>query len=181
MKRPASKSAMIMGMAPGLQFAALPWRQGEELEILLVTSRESRRWVIPKGWPIKGRKPHLAAAREALEEAGVTGRVTKKPRGSYGYVKRLKNGAPLECRVQVFPLKVERQRKRWPEQHERSAQWFAASEAAAAVDEPELKALIDDFARSIAPLTRKTTSPDASTAEPAQQEVDLEAQPLERR
>jgi 8-oxo-dGTP pyrophosphatase MutT (NUDIX family) len=148
MKRPASKSAMVMGVAPGLQFGALPWRQHKGLEVLLVTSRESRRWVIPKGWPIKGRKPHMSAAREALEEAGVTGRIGKKALGSYGYVKRLKNGAPLECRVQVFPLKVERQRKRWPEQHERALRWFAASEAATAVAEPELQKLIGDFAQA---------------------------------
>jgi 8-oxo-dGTP pyrophosphatase MutT (NUDIX family) len=149
MKRPASKSAMVMGMAPGLQFAALPWRKaGDGLEVLLVTSRESKRWVIPKGWPMKGRKAHLAAAREALEEAGVTGRIARKPAGSYGYLKRLKNGAPLECRVQVFPLKVERQRKSWPERHEREARWFPAGEAAEAVDEPELRALIAAFGAS---------------------------------
>jgi 8-oxo-dGTP pyrophosphatase MutT (NUDIX family) len=136
----------VMGMAPGLQFAALPWRQGDGLEVLLVTSRESRRWVIPKGWPMKGRKPHLTAAREALEEAGVSGRIGKQPLGSYGYIKRLKNGAPLECRVEVFPLKVERQRKHWPEQHERAARWFAVGEAASAVDEPELQNLIEAFA-----------------------------------
>ena len=149
MKRPGRKSAMIMGMTPGLQFAALPWRQTDGLEVLLVTSRESRRWVIPKGWPMKGRKPHLAAAREALEEAGVAGRIAKRPVGSYGYLKRLKNGAPLECRVEVFPLKVQRQRKRWPEQHERTFRWFPAAEAAAAVDEPELQQLIGDFAQTL--------------------------------
>jgi 8-oxo-dGTP pyrophosphatase MutT (NUDIX family) len=139
---------MVLGVAQGLQFGALPWRQRKGLEVLLVTSRESRRWVIPKGWPIKGRKPHMSAAREALEEAGVTGRIGKKALGSYGYVKRLKNGAPLECRVQVFPLKVERQRKRWREQHERALRWFAACEAATAVAEPELQKLIGDFAQA---------------------------------
>ena len=145
---------MVMGMAPGLQFAALPWRQAQGLQILLLTSRESRRWVIPKGWPMKGRKPHLAAAREALEEAGVTGRIARKPLGSYGYVKRLKNGAPLECRVEVFPLKVERQRKSWPERHERALRWFPAAEAAEAVDEPELRKLIAAFVEAVGePIT----------------------------
>ena len=149
MKRPASKSAMVMGMAPGLQFAALPWRRsGDGLEVLLVTSRDSRRWVIPKGWPMKGRKPHAAAAREALEEAGVIGRIAKKSIGSYQYVKRLKNGAPLLCTVDVFPMMVERQRDRWREQDQRTLQWFPAEEAAVAVEEPELQALIDEFAWS---------------------------------
>jgi 8-oxo-dGTP pyrophosphatase MutT (NUDIX family) len=163
MKRPARKSAMVMGRAPGLQFAALPWRQAEGLEVLLVTSRETQRWVIPKGWPMKGRKPHLSAAREALEEAGVTGRISKRPVGSYGYVKRLKNGAPLECRVEVFPLKVQRQRKSWPERHERASRWFAAAEAAQAVDEPELQKLIGDFAEAVGAQAAKLT-PEAAPA-----------------
>jgi 8-oxo-dGTP pyrophosphatase MutT (NUDIX family) len=167
MKRPASESAMAMGVAPGLQFGALPWRRGKGLEVLLVTSRESRRWVIPKGWPIKGRKPHTWAAREALEEAGVTGRIGKKALGSYGYVKRLKNGAPLECRVQVFPLRVERQRKRWPEQRERAFRWFAASEAATAVAEPELRRLIEDFAGSPSASARKESAPSRIEPDPA--------------
>ena len=112
----------------------------------MVTSRETRRWVIPKGWPMKGRKPRLAAAREAFEEAGVVGRIDKTPLGAYHYVKQLKNGAQLMCRVEVFPMKVQRQRKRWPEQHQRTAHWFSAQEAAEAVHEPELQALIEAFA-----------------------------------
>jgi 8-oxo-dGTP pyrophosphatase MutT (NUDIX family) len=132
--------------APGRQYAALPYRYLHSLEILLISSRETRRWVIPKGWPMKGRKPHAVAAREALEEAGVVGRIGKRPVGSYQYVKRLKNGAPLLCTVEVFPMMVERQRDRWREQDQRTARWFPAEEAAAAVEEPELQALIDEFA-----------------------------------
>jgi 8-oxo-dGTP pyrophosphatase MutT (NUDIX family) len=132
---------------PGLQYAALPYRVAEEIEILLVTSRETQRWVIPKGWPMKAKKPHAAAAREALEEAGVSGKIAKTPFGAYRYVKRLKNGAPLVCSVDVFPLQVVRQRKRWPEQHQRTAHWFTVAEAAESVDEPELQALIARFGR----------------------------------
>jgi 8-oxo-dGTP pyrophosphatase MutT (NUDIX family) len=178
MKRPASKSTMVLGKAPGLQFAALPWRKaGDGLEVLLVTSRESRRWVIPKGWPMKGRKAHLAAAREALEEAGVTGRIARKSAGSYGYIKRLKNGAPLECRVHVFPLKVERQRKRWPEQHQRETRWFTVRDAADAVNEPELRALIAGLASAVGspdsgpskpePTDAPLASPDNMSADPS--------------
>jgi 8-oxo-dGTP pyrophosphatase MutT (NUDIX family) len=142
-KRPG-KPARLNG-GPGRQYAALPFRYHHSLEILLISSRETRRWVIPKGWPMKGRKPHAAAATEALQEAGVEGIIAKRSIGFYQYVKRLKNGAPLLCTVEVFPMMVARQRARWPEQHERTVQWFPAEEAAIAVQEPELRALIDAF------------------------------------
>ena len=146
MKKPRAKSAGLPGSEPGLQYAALPWRRGlDGLEILLVTSRETLRWVIPKGWPMKGRKPHATAATEALEEAGVVGRIGKSSVGDYHYVKRLKNGAPRLCRVEVFPLKVEHQRKRWQEQGQRIVHWFPVMDAAALVDEPELRQMIEAF------------------------------------
>lgn len=132
--------------ATATQYAALPYRLTNQLEILLVTSRETRRWVIPKGWPMKGKKPHAAAAREALEEAGVTGRIGKSALGVYPYVKRLKNGAPAPCDVRVFPLEVLQERERWPEMGQRERRWFTVEGAAAAVDEPELAELILDFA-----------------------------------
>jgi 8-oxo-dGTP pyrophosphatase MutT (NUDIX family) len=144
MKQPGKKHVLNAG--PGRQYAALPFRYLDSLEILLISSRETRRWVIPKGWPMKGRKPHAVAAREALEEAGVVGRIGKRPLGSYQYVKRLKNGAPLLCTVDVFPMMVKRQRDRWREQDQRTLQWFAAEEAATVVEEPELQSLIDEFA-----------------------------------
>jgi 8-oxo-dGTP pyrophosphatase MutT (NUDIX family) len=129
-----------------VQYAALPFRPGVEgVEILLVTSRETQRWVIPKGWPMRGRKPHATAAREAFEEAGVVGLVGRNAIGAYRYVKLLRNGAPLVCEVDVFPLLVERQRKHWREQHQRTAHWFNVEEAAEAVREPELQALIARF------------------------------------
>jgi 8-oxo-dGTP pyrophosphatase MutT (NUDIX family) len=140
------KKTHIRGGQPGLQYAALPFRYLHSLEILLISSRETHRWVIPKGWPMKGRKPHAAAAREALEEAGVVGRIAKRPLGSYHYIKRLKNGAPLQCTVDVFPMMVSHQQRRWREQDQRTVRWFSAEEAAMAVEEPELQALIDDFA-----------------------------------
>jgi 8-oxo-dGTP pyrophosphatase MutT (NUDIX family) len=130
---------------PRAQYAALPWRRAATLEILLVSSRETRRWVLPKGWPMKGRKPHAAAAREALEEAGIIGKIAKAPIGSYHYVKRMKNGAAQPCEVKVFPFEVERERKSWPEKHERIRKWFAVADAADAVHEPELRDVILEF------------------------------------
>ena len=145
MKSPARQSAPKQ---VGQQYAALPYRWVDgALEILLLTSRETHRWVIPKGWPMAGKKPHAAAAQEALEEAGVIGKIAKTPVGAYTYVKRLKNGAGLVCKVDVFPLAVARQLKRWPEQAQRTAHWFTPHEAAEAVNEPELDDLIEAFGR----------------------------------
>ena len=159
----------------GRQYAALPFRHGDGLEILLISSRETRRWVIPKGWPMRGRKPYAVAEREAWEEAGVKGRIARRPLGLYRYVKRLSNGAPLQCAVRVYPMLVERQRGRWPEQDQRTVQWFPADEAALAVDEPELKSLIAQFTRDAgaeagesqpAATPSEVTPPDPPSATP---------------
>ena len=125
------------------QYAALPYRKGPDgVEVMLVTSRETRRWIIPKGWPLKRRKPHAAAEREAYEEAGVVGEIAKQAIGSYSYDKRLKVGAAVTCQVDVFPLEVRKQLKKWPEQAQRDGRWFKPDEAARAVQEPELGDLI---------------------------------------
>jgi 8-oxo-dGTP pyrophosphatase MutT (NUDIX family) len=134
---------------PRQQYAALPYRgSGKRMRILLISSRETRRWVIPKGWPMKKREPPDAAAREALEEAGVEGDVERIAFGAYTYVKRLAEGEEVLCVVDVFPLRVTEEGEQWPEQDERTRRWFAPEDAAAAVDEPELKALIRRFAES---------------------------------
>jgi 8-oxo-dGTP pyrophosphatase MutT (NUDIX family) len=113
---------------------------------LLVTSRETKRWIIPKGWPIKGLKPSKAAAREAYEEAGVRGRVAGRALGQYRYEKRLDDrNATVPCEVMVFPMVVKRQLKDWPECKERSTQWFSAADAAAAVEDAGLRDLILQF------------------------------------
>ena len=108
-------------IAKRVQYGALPYRvnSGSRAEIMLVTSRDTRRWIIPKGWPKKGKSPHHSAAREAFEEAGVVGAVGRRSVGSFSYEKRLKDGAMVECEVRVFPLQVKRQSKEWPEMQER--------------------------------------------------------------
>jgi 8-oxo-dGTP pyrophosphatase MutT (NUDIX family) len=136
------------GLEPRTQYAALPWRMTGSVEIMVVTSRETRRWVIPKGWPMKGRKPYVAAAIEAEQEAGLVGKLEKKALGSYHYVKRMKNGAALLCRVDVFPMRVVKQRKNWPEKHQRMTQWLHYLEAAEEVAEEELKEIILAFGAS---------------------------------
>lgn len=104
-----------------VQYAALPYRRSGDsrTQVMLVTSRESGRWVIPKGWPKKRKTPSATAASEAQEEAGVVGKVGRDSIGSYSYKKRLKSGAVVACVVRVFPLKVKRQQKSWPERGER--------------------------------------------------------------
>ena len=131
------------------QVAALPVRLGSAgLELMLITSRETGRWLVPKGWPMKGIKDFKAAAREALEEAGVRGRIAKHPLGAYTYQKRLPSGT-LPCRVMVYRLDVETELDVWREQGQRIRHWFSPSEAASLVSEPGLSAIIQKVVMSV--------------------------------
>src|SRR5258705_7844831 len=113
-----------------IQFAALPYRRtdGSHTEVMLVTSRDTQRWVIPKGWPQIGKAPCDTAAREAFEEAGVLGAVERRSVGSFRYKKRLKKGRVAVCDVHVFPLNVARQGQRWPEKNQREIKWVSVKE-----------------------------------------------------
>jgi 8-oxo-dGTP pyrophosphatase MutT (NUDIX family) len=92
---------------------------------MLLTSRETRRWVIPKGWPMPGRKPCQVAKQEAFEEAGLIGKlVSKEPVGSYHYTKILPSNQQLLIEVLVFLLQVEYQLEDWPEKSQRETRWF---------------------------------------------------------
>ena len=105
-------------LAVRMQYGVLPYRfsQDAALEILLVTTRGTRRWIVPKGWPIKGLSPIKSAAREAFEEAGVTGRTGAKPIGVFAYDKLLDEaGGTTACEVKIYPLLVRRQSHVWPE------------------------------------------------------------------
>lgn len=131
---------------PRTQYAALPWRLRDgALEILLITSRETRRWVIPKGWPMKDRDAADAAAQEAFEEAGVVGLASHRALGVYHYDKRLRSGRMQHVRVMVFALEVTEERDIWPEMIERDRRWTSPADAAGLVDEPELKTLLAAF------------------------------------
>lgn len=125
------------------QVAALPVRKGEDglLEVLLVTSRETGRWVIPKGWPSKRLSDRDAAAREARQEAGVIGSMKSRPIGTYRYRKVQPEGTRL-LDVTVYLLKVEREKRSWPEKDQRQRSWFKADAAARRVREPSLQKLI---------------------------------------
>ena len=133
----------------GIQYAALPYRlEGRQVRILLATSRSTRRWVIPKGWPMNGLKPQDAAAVEAAEEAGLIGRPEDKPLGSYRYLKRLKGEKAVAVQVIVFAFLVEAQVESWKEQNERTLEWFGYRRAATLVAEPSLRRIIRDFGRA---------------------------------
>ena len=146
-KKIAEEKADLVDRTPApQQFAALCHRaRGKKIEVLLITSRGTGRWILPKGWAIKNLSKSGSAAREAREEAGVIGEIRKKPVGSYEYCKLLDSGLSLQCTVQVYPLEVERLEDNYLEKDERERHWFSRKKAAALVDEPELRSLIRAF------------------------------------
>ena len=139
------------------QVAALPYRTDDDgkVSVLLITSRETRRWVLPKGNRIRGLPNHEAAAHEAFEEAGVSGIACPTPLGQYSYWKRRRDGQLKRATVSLFPLAVTAQAEEWPEQDERELQWFDLAQAAAAVDEPDLGRLIAEFRAPRRPTGRR--------------------------
>lgn len=149
---------MSRGKASHIQCAALPYRRlaGSVIEVMLITSRDTGRWVIPKGWREDGLAAQASAEREAREEGGLVGRVGEPAIGHYRYRKRLSDGSSVTCWVEVFALEVERQLKSWPERKERQTRWFMLRDAATAVAEPELAALIRNLPRL---LTSEAQSP----------------------
>lgn len=126
------------------QMAALPLRQSDsgDWRILMITSRDTGRWVLPKGWPMKGKNLRQAAEQEALEEAGVIGQISKNPIGVYHYLKRIEDGADIPCEVVLYPMRVTKLLRRWPERNERKRKWFSAKGAAKRVMEDDLKDLL---------------------------------------
>lgn len=132
---------------PRTQYAALCVRQEQSIaEVLLITSRDTGRWVIPKGWPIKKRKPHQVAQQEALEEAGIVGEAAKRSCGSYRYEKRLSDGDTVTCLVKVHLLSVAKSLAEFPERGQRELRWMRPGDAAKHVIEPELRELLERFA-----------------------------------
>ena len=126
-----------------VQTAALCLRDSRKgPEVLLVSSLTSKRWILPKGWPMEGRTLAQAALQEAWEEAGVTGVVETAPMGHFSYQKVVKNGIPVACRCEVFRVAVTGEARDFPEKGRRKRQWVSPVEAARAVEEPELKKLL---------------------------------------
>jgi 8-oxo-dGTP pyrophosphatase MutT (NUDIX family) len=147
MKVPAVIRKMAAAVRPRngrLQVAALPYRRREDgsIEVLLVTTRGTGRWMVPKGWPMLGKSYSEAAAQEAYEEAGVRGRANPAELGRFDHEKTRFPAPSIDCIVAVFPMPVERELTRWPERDQRTRRWFSIDEAALAVQSPDLAAMI---------------------------------------
>lgn len=127
------------------QFAALPYRiVGDKVQVCLVTSRGTGRWIIPKGWPMHKETPASAAATEAWEEGGLIGEPIDHCLGVYSTTKPLDDShAPVI--VMVYPVKVRKTKSDWPERRQRKRKWFSLAKASKKVAEPELRAIIAAF------------------------------------
>jgi 8-oxo-dGTP pyrophosphatase MutT (NUDIX family) len=149
----ASNLYLMLRRPPRQQYGALCYRLDAMagLQVLLLTSRETRRWVVPKGWPMKGKKAHAVAEREAYEEAGVRGKADKEPFGYFAYLKKLKSGVQVPVRVQVHALRVDEMMAEFPEKNSRTLAWTSCAEAALRVNEPELRALFTAFEKQMTP------------------------------
>ncbi|TRW98660.1 NUDIX hydrolase [Paracoccus sp. M683] len=133
---------MILGRRPpALQVGAI-CRNPETGQVLLITSRDTGRWVIPKGWPMEGRSLAHAALQEAWEEAGVRGKVEMGELGRFRYDKRQDSGFALPVEVALYPVEVLELAVDFPEHDERSRKWFTPAEAAELVEETGLQAVL---------------------------------------
>ena len=145
---------LMLQRPPRQQYAAMCYRLKKKqgvLEVLVATSRDTGRWVIPKGWPMADKKAHQVAEREAYEEVGVKGKVEKEALGYYNYRKTLDNGLKIPVVVQVHALEVDECLKSFPEKGTRTLEWVSCEEAAMRVNEPELKILLLQFAERMQP------------------------------
>lgn len=132
-----------MGKGSGYieQSAVIPYRLRDgEIEILLITTRKTKRWIIPKGIVEPNMTPHASAAQEALEEAGIIGEVFSEVVGSYTYQKF--GGT---CRVKIFLLRVDMLQPCWLEDRDRDRQWFSLSQAIEQIQEVEIRQILQSL------------------------------------
>lgn len=128
------------------QFAALCYRVvKDKVQVLVITSRGTGRWIVPKGWPIDGKTPSQSAALEAWEEAGVEGKVSTSPLGLYSYSKITEEAQDMPCVAVLYAIKVKALKKEYPEMGQRTRKWVSRKRAAKLVDEPELARILQDF------------------------------------
>ncbi|MFN3207721.1 MAG: NUDIX hydrolase [Roseovarius sp.] len=135
----------ILRRPPELQVAALCYRDTPDggRQVLLITSRGTGRWIVPKGWPMEGKKAADAALQEAWEEAGVAhGARIEGHVGSYAYDKHLDGGYDAPVEVEVFRVRVSELADIYPEHDERTRRWVSPADAAQMVQEPGLQAIL---------------------------------------
>ncbi|MBY5834221.1 NUDIX hydrolase [Rhizobium ruizarguesonis] len=150
--RLTSDVQLMFRRPPRQQYAALCYRVKKKsgaVEVLLLTSRDTGRWVIPKGWPMTGKRAHEVAMQEAFEEAGVRGVVETDTLGAYTYPKVLRDGVQVACKVQVYALEATDMVKNFKEKGERTIEWVSFDEAVRRVREPELRNLFLAFQQTI--------------------------------
>lgn len=149
------------------QFAALVYRvKSGEVQFLLITSRRSGRWIIPKGWPMLGMKPADAAAQEAWEEAGVIGTASDTCLGLYSYYKQRDNSkkdVTLPCLAMVYPVKALKLKTDYPEAGQRRRKWVSRKKATKMIQEPELIQIIKTFDPKSIRLQKKQDHVDTKT------------------
>lgn len=142
-----------------VQYGAVCWRlHRSKVEVLLITSRDTGRWVIPKGWPMDGLTPAQTATREAWEEAGVEGAAAEAGIGLFHYDKVMCPKPSVSCRVEVFALRVAKMKDKFPERGQRRRKWFSAEKAARKVIEPELRHLLASLSDGVGPVTALVTA-----------------------
>ena len=127
-----------------VQYGALPYRRGKSIELLLITSRKAGRWIIPKGWPIDGSSPSTPPPERPMRKRGSAASSAKRRSACTSTGSGRRRGRRVSCRVKVFPLRVKRQRRKWPERHQRKTKWVSLREAVSLVAEKELRALISN-------------------------------------
>lgn len=150
------------GMNELKQVAVLPWRiqRHGEPKILLITSREQERWILPTGWPEEGSPPLATASREAFAKAGLIGDMSPVPVTTYRYVKSVDDGSKASCRVAVFGMKVRGTLIQWREKGKRQRQWFSPQAAADRIGDlpvAEFLRTLDAVPERLAPTSRSTT------------------------
>lgn len=130
-----------------VQVAAICYKGiGADRKVLMITSRDTKRWILPKGWPIDGLEANAAAAQEAWEEAGVkAANIGPEPIGAYEYEKRMDGGAKVSCATQVFAVEVDHLEDSFPEASERTRKWVHPLKAAEMVNEPGLQSILKQF------------------------------------
>lgn len=153
---------VVASGVPYPQYGALCWRMHRgKVQVLLATSRDTGRWIIPKGWPIDGLTPQQTAVQEAWEEAGAKGMVSDAPIGRFTYGKVRKPMPPLICQVTVFGLRISGLEDKFPERKERRRKWFDAAKASGKVTEPDLRALLRKIAEGSGDLLTANPQQDA--------------------
>ncbi len=145
--RVSSTAADATGTLPARQqAAALCWRLDDGVvQTLLISTRGTGRWIIPKGWLIDGLSRAESAAREAWEEAGVTGYCSVHSIGAFSFAKRRKRVGSVMCRADVFPLRVTGVADQYQEAGQRRRKWFTLDQAADRVLDSDLSALLRGF------------------------------------